>query len=301
MFERYTKGAKNTLVSARREAQEFGCPEIKPEHILLALLKDDGTTREILKNLSREDIRNQLSMGQRGVAREAPVGTLSLNSDALRALYYAAEEADLLKEEHIGNEHLLMGLLRVESCYPSLLLKEKGITAHNVRSQIVTLGTRTPAPEKAKKTWRSLFRGAGSRRDEEVILLRRISKLVGQGKSRKALKVIDEFLAQPSEDKIKRITKFAPHAAAIARAIGDVSMARRYYEQAIEYSRDSPGSLYGMADVLDLQGEHARARECAIRCYQLAVAGKDQLSKGFVELVEKRFPDLGTIPPIPDH
>ena len=40
MFVRYVEKAKQTIHNAKHEADGFGSPEIDPEHILLALLKD---------------------------------------------------------------------------------------------------------------------------------------------------------------------------------------------------------------------------------------------------------------------
>lgn len=292
MFERYTKQAKDTIVSARREARQLGSPAIKPEHILLALLNDEAITGLLIKGCSVEEIRDELFTRPSKPGKEAVAGTLALNSDALKALYLAAEEADELGDEHIGNEHLLLGLLRTESRGAAHLLKLKGITVPGVRSEIASLRTRTPVPEKKKRSWRSLLGRIFVKSDKEAVLLRRISRLVGEGRSRKALELIDSFMAEPAEDKVDRIRKFAPHAAAIARAIGDVSLARKYYELVLGYNREDPLSLYGMADALDLQGEHEAAKECAIRCYRLAIAGKDPRSQGVVELVEKRFPNF---------
>ena len=45
MFEHYTENAKRTIFFAKCEAGQWGSREIDPEHILLALLRDEDSTR----------------------------------------------------------------------------------------------------------------------------------------------------------------------------------------------------------------------------------------------------------------
>ena len=55
---------------------------------------------------------------------------LPLSHDCKRAMAFATEEADRLNHKHIGNEHLLAGLLREENCLAAELLRE--ILPHQV-------------------------------------------------------------------------------------------------------------------------------------------------------------------------
>ena len=42
MFERYTPAARKAIFFARYEASQFGDPEIRPEHLLLGILREDA-------------------------------------------------------------------------------------------------------------------------------------------------------------------------------------------------------------------------------------------------------------------
>lgn len=47
---------------------------------------------------------------------------------------YAAEEAEKLSHDHIGTEHLFLGLLGEDACFAARLLKERGATLEMARS-----------------------------------------------------------------------------------------------------------------------------------------------------------------------
>ncbi len=52
MFERFTERARRVIFFARYEATIFASPEIKPEHILLAILREDRTRPRGEKDVS---------------------------------------------------------------------------------------------------------------------------------------------------------------------------------------------------------------------------------------------------------
>jgi ATP-dependent Clp protease ATP-binding subunit ClpA len=62
--------------------------------------------------------------------------TLPLSHACKRALALAAEEADLMKHGHIGNEHLMVGLLLEENCLAAELLRAHGITLEVARRDL---------------------------------------------------------------------------------------------------------------------------------------------------------------------
>jgi ATP-dependent Clp protease ATP-binding subunit ClpC len=61
---------------------------------------------------------------------------LPLNSESKRALAYAAEESLGLNHEHIGIDHLLLGLLREEKSRAADLLRQHGLTIATVRERL---------------------------------------------------------------------------------------------------------------------------------------------------------------------
>lgn len=71
---------------------------------------------------------------------------LPLSNEGKRVLTYAAEEADLLSDEHIGTEHLSVGLLREKESFAAQLLNSQGLSLERAR-KIVRKGRRAPDEE----------------------------------------------------------------------------------------------------------------------------------------------------------
>jgi hypothetical protein len=156
MFERYTEQARKTIFFAKHEATQFGSKHIETEHLLLAFLNDAFLT-SLLEGISVQSIREEiLSFLPRALPTS---GDLPLSNSAKRALTYGAEEADRLADRQIRNRHLLLGLMRVEDCYASRVLKEKGLLLDSLRLRIARLSTEEetqPDPGQAQERfWKS--------------------------------------------------------------------------------------------------------------------------------------------------
>src|ERR1035437_1480808 len=107
MFERYTERARRTIFSARYIAWQTGSWEINTEDILLGLLKEDQSLalRFLGSPWALDDVWGQVS--QSITVSEKPVGPFDLKLSTLskRVLAFAAAEAELLSDRHIGTEH----------------------------------------------------------------------------------------------------------------------------------------------------------------------------------------------------
>src|SRR5438105_281526 len=138
MFERYTEKARRAIFFARYEASQFGSPSIETEHLLLGLLREDKplTNRLFKPRATVESLRTQI---EGRIGRREKVSTsvdLPLSQECKQALMYAAEEAERLGHEHIGTEHLLLGLLREEKSFAAELLHERGLRLSEFREEV---------------------------------------------------------------------------------------------------------------------------------------------------------------------
>jgi ATP-dependent Clp protease ATP-binding subunit ClpC len=148
MFERYTEKARRVIFFARYEASQFDSPYIETEHLLLGLLREDkALTNRFLRGQGKvEAIRKQIE--DHTIAREK-VSTsvdLPLSNEGKRVLAYAAEEAARLSHQHVGTEHLLLGLLREENSFAALLLKECGIMLSRIREELAATTHESSGP-----------------------------------------------------------------------------------------------------------------------------------------------------------
>jgi len=154
MFERYTEKARRVIFFGRYEASQFGSPYIETEHLLLGLLREDKalTNRFLRGHAQVEAIRKQVE--DHTIMREK-VSTsvdLPLSNEGKRVLAYAAEEAARLSHQHIGTEHLLLGLLREENSFAAQLLKERGVMLSQIRDELSAKPHESPAPAVERQT-----------------------------------------------------------------------------------------------------------------------------------------------------
>src|SRR5450755_1752904 len=128
MFDRFTEHARRAIFSARYEAGSLGSPWIDTEHLLLGLIREDKILRGRLPGGAGEAIRERIEASFPYPKREVPTPVdIPLSSDSQSALVYGIEEADKLSHKAIDCGHLLLGLLRIENCAASMLLRDYGI------------------------------------------------------------------------------------------------------------------------------------------------------------------------------
>jgi ATP-dependent Clp protease ATP-binding subunit ClpC len=148
MFERYTESARRTLFFARYEASELGSMSIDPEHLLLGLLRDSRAL-STLTQVSPEGLRQEI---EKAVVCKEKLSTsveIPFTNASMRVLQFAADEADALRHDYIGTEHLLLGLLREEQSAAAAALAAHGVRLRDVREAVKKLPGRLEAAPQA--------------------------------------------------------------------------------------------------------------------------------------------------------
>jgi hypothetical protein len=127
MFERFTEHARRIIFFARYEASSFGSEVIETEHLLLGILREDQGIRGRLGSKAIEQIRGSIT--ERAPKREKTSTSVDipLSHESKRALAYCDEESKGLNQKVIDCGHIILGLLRIESCGAAALLREHGI------------------------------------------------------------------------------------------------------------------------------------------------------------------------------
>lgn len=115
-FEKFSKRARWVLVLAQEEAKHMNHSYIHTEHMLLALVREDeGVASKVLTNLGVTPsklcsaIESMMGRGEKPIS-----GEIGIAPNANRVIELAIDEARQLGHDHIGSEHLLLGLLREE-------------------------------------------------------------------------------------------------------------------------------------------------------------------------------------------
>jgi Clp amino terminal domain, pathogenicity island component len=149
MFERYTEKARRVIFFARYEASQYGSPYIETEHLLLGLLREDRALAKwfpgeiSIEAGIRTEIEGQITRRERiSTAVEVP-----LTEECRKALKLAGEEADRLGHRHVGTEHVLIALVRVEGSLAAKLLRKRGLKPEAVREQLA----KTPGSVSARE------------------------------------------------------------------------------------------------------------------------------------------------------
>lgn len=119
MFERYTKDIRRALFYAHAEAVHQHAAAITPVHLLLGLTWDNhlpGSAVRPAKDGAKA-LRASSGMIDRPDMSAVKVRhlELKLDSDAKKALAYAAKEAEEDRLKAIEADHLLRGILRFKN------------------------------------------------------------------------------------------------------------------------------------------------------------------------------------------
>lgn len=135
-MERFTQRARRVLSLAHQEAEQMRHGVIGTEHLLLALIKEEGgVAGRVLRELGLEPERIQ-----EVIERLSPVGQshsahLDLAPGTQQVLEYAVDEARRLGHHYIGTEHLLLGLVRYSEGIAMDVLRKLGVTPEQIRRQ----------------------------------------------------------------------------------------------------------------------------------------------------------------------
>jgi ATP-dependent Clp protease ATP-binding subunit ClpC len=126
MFERFTEKARRVIFFARYEASQHRAKEIRTEHLLLGLLREDPAIRE---RINAEDIRKEIeTQTERGDPVSTAIGDdMPLSRETKQALNHAGDIADSLHHARVGTEHILQALLAQPDSLAGKILKAHGI------------------------------------------------------------------------------------------------------------------------------------------------------------------------------
>ena len=146
MFERFTDQARRIVVLAQEEARMLSHSYIGTEHVLLALIHEGtGKAATALESLgiaeeaARQQAEEIVGRGQ----DDPPRGQILFTPRAKKALELSLREALQLGHNHIGTEHILLGLIREGeggTRSPAIqVLNSLGVDPNRVRQQVIRL------------------------------------------------------------------------------------------------------------------------------------------------------------------
>ena len=118
--ERFTEQAQEALAASQELVRQYHHNQWAVEHILLALLRQEGgLVGDILRELGVdiESVRQQVEAGLDKAPKVTyETGQIYATPGVAQLLTKAGEEADRLKDEFIGTEHLFIAMTTEDSC-----------------------------------------------------------------------------------------------------------------------------------------------------------------------------------------
>jgi DNA-binding transcriptional regulator YhcF (GntR family) len=137
----FTEDVRSTLARARLEAYQLRHGYVGTEHILLALivLEERDIAIRTLRELGTEPevVRRCLEQvalpGAKGVGKS----DLPYTSRGKKVLEFAMTEARDMSHDHVGTEHLLLGIIREEKGLAAQVLKDLGASLDRARSIVL--------------------------------------------------------------------------------------------------------------------------------------------------------------------
>ena len=154
MAKRFTENAQKIILIAQEEAKRLNHDYVGTEHILLGLSAIDGTvSHKILSGLGvtfrkvRQEIEKMVGIGDTIML----LGEIPFTPRAKAVLEFSVEESQILGTEHIGTEHILLGLIHEEEGMAGKILENLGLSLPAIREAVLTFLGNANADDVAEK------------------------------------------------------------------------------------------------------------------------------------------------------
>jgi ATP-dependent Clp protease ATP-binding subunit ClpB len=122
-LDQFTEKAQAAVLDAREVAAEYNHAQIEPEHLLLALLRqENGVVPQLITRLNGDfqplydEVETSLAARPKVYGSNASAALSRAASEVLSA---AEREAKAMKDEYVSTEHLLLALERTLRNYPA--------------------------------------------------------------------------------------------------------------------------------------------------------------------------------------
>jgi ATP-dependent Clp protease ATP-binding subunit ClpA len=148
-FSRFSERARTVLEMASAEATRLNHDYVGTEHLLLALVREgEGVGARALTAMGAQLIKIQVAIEfivGRGEP-EPPADAPGLTPRSKKVLELAVDESRRMGHDHVGTEHLLLGLVREGEGIAGGVLESVGVTLDKARAQVLKLLEGPPEP-----------------------------------------------------------------------------------------------------------------------------------------------------------
>jgi ATP-dependent Clp protease ATP-binding subunit ClpB len=141
-LDKLTLKSQEALAQAQEICDQHGHPEITPEHLLLALLRQqEGVVTPIIQKIGVQpgQIEQALSRSLERLPKVSGGQQPYMSAKLKNALDEAWNEAQRLKDEYVSTEHLLFGIVKTKECEAARILKQQGIVEESVLAAMLEI------------------------------------------------------------------------------------------------------------------------------------------------------------------
>ena len=139
MWQKFTEKAREAVFYSQEKAAELGYSDVDTEHLLYGLFRaDDSIATRVLARAGAvpqkvcKSLEKQMQRGKGKSHRD-----MQLTTASKKVIDFAWEEARRLRNDYIGSEHLLLGLVAEQHGLAARVLGEFGVDLDKTR-QIVS-------------------------------------------------------------------------------------------------------------------------------------------------------------------
>ncbi len=141
-FDKMTVKTKEALANAQGKAQELGHSEVLPEHLLAALIEQDGgVVAPLLARIGANPDRVQVDLA--GLLEATPRVSGAADVRPSRRFMEVLEKGDKarhdLKDDYMSTEHLLMGMVRMPDDRLARMLAANGVNEQTILAALAEM------------------------------------------------------------------------------------------------------------------------------------------------------------------
>ncbi|MCL6429819.1 MAG: ATP-dependent chaperone ClpB [Anaerolineae bacterium] len=135
-INKYTEKAQQAILQAQELATGYSHSQIDPEHILLALVRQqDGVVPQVLSKMGVSPQRFESGLSavlERRARAYGPTVQIGLSREAVQLLSRAEAEASTMRDEFVSTEHILLAAAGERTGDVARLMQELGITHERI-------------------------------------------------------------------------------------------------------------------------------------------------------------------------
>ncbi len=165
-FDRFTQKAQDCIALAQEILDEYNHQELDVEHIFLALLRqEDGLVPKILRKMDiTPDVvqrRLESSLDMRPKVYGGATAQIYITPRTKRLISLAQTEAQRMKDEYVGTEHLFLAIAEETEGEVVKILRELGITKEKIYQALQMIrGSQRVTDQDAESKYMALERYA---------------------------------------------------------------------------------------------------------------------------------------------